>query len=138
MRVSEPCRLVLLRHGQSEWNAAGIFTGWENAHLTAHGELEAARAGSLLAEHGALPPSRTRPCSGGPSGRLTSRWRPRTATGSRCAGPGGSTGGTTERCKAGIPLVYDLGPDMRPDALGGQYLDPHAARDAIEGIRRIT
>ena len=35
----------------------------------------------------------------------------------------------------GIPLVYDLGPDMRPDALGGQYLDPHAARDAIEAIR---
>jgi 2,3-bisphosphoglycerate-dependent phosphoglycerate mutase len=35
----------------------------------------------------------------------------------------------------GIPLVYELGPDMRPDALGGQYLDPHAARDAIEAIR---
>jgi len=35
----------------------------------------------------------------------------------------------------GIPLVYALGPDLRPDALGGQYLDPHAARDAIEAIR---
>ena len=35
----------------------------------------------------------------------------------------------------GIPLVYELGPDMRPDALGGQYLDPHAARDAIQAIR---
>jgi 2,3-bisphosphoglycerate-dependent phosphoglycerate mutase len=35
----------------------------------------------------------------------------------------------------GIPLVYELGPDLRPDALGGQYLDPHAARDAIETIR---
>ena len=34
----------------------------------------------------------------------------------------------------GIPLVYELGPDMRPDALGGQYLDPHAARDAIAAI----
>jgi 2,3-bisphosphoglycerate-dependent phosphoglycerate mutase len=52
---SGPVRLVLLRHGQSEWNAAGIFTVWENAHLTAHGELEAARAGALLAEHGVLP-----------------------------------------------------------------------------------
>ena len=31
----------------------------------------------------------------------------------------------------GIPLVYELGPDLRPDALGGQYLDPHAAREAI-------
>jgi 2,3-bisphosphoglycerate-dependent phosphoglycerate mutase len=50
-----PARLVLLRHGQSEWNAAGVFTGWENAHLTARGEAEAARAGSMLAERGALP-----------------------------------------------------------------------------------
>jgi 2,3-bisphosphoglycerate-dependent phosphoglycerate mutase len=35
----------------------------------------------------------------------------------------------------GIPLVYELGPDLRPDAAGGRYLDPHAARDAIEAIR---
>ena len=32
----------------------------------------------------------------------------------------------------GIPLVYQLGPDLRPDALGSQYLDPHAARDGLE------
>ncbi len=69
-------RLVVLRHGQSEWNAAGLFTGWENAHLTAQGEREAARAGTLLAEHGV--------------------------------------------------------PDLHPDAMGGQYLDPHAARDGIQ------
>jgi 2,3-bisphosphoglycerate-dependent phosphoglycerate mutase len=50
-----PYRLVVLRHGQSEWNAAGVFAGWENAHLTAQGELEAIRAGALLAEHGVLP-----------------------------------------------------------------------------------
>jgi len=50
-----PCRLILLRHGQSEWNAAGVFTGWENAHLTAQGALEATRAGAMLAEHGVLP-----------------------------------------------------------------------------------
>ena len=31
----------------------------------------------------------------------------------------------------GNPLVYQLGPDLRPDALGGQYLDPHAGRDAV-------
>src|SRR5947209_10340639 len=53
--MTQPVRLVLLRHGQSEWNAAGIFTGWQNAHLTVHGKAEAARAGSMLAEHGALP-----------------------------------------------------------------------------------
>src|SRR5215470_15187263 len=50
-----PYRLVVLRHGQSGWNEAGMFTGWENAHLTTQGELEAARAGTLLAEHGVLP-----------------------------------------------------------------------------------
>ena len=50
-----PYRLVVLRHGQSEWNAAGLFTGWENAHLTAMGEEEALHAGSLLAEHGLFP-----------------------------------------------------------------------------------
>src|SRR5271165_4512128 len=48
-------RLVVLRHGQSEWNAAGIFTGWENAYLTATGEEEATRAGELLAEQGVYP-----------------------------------------------------------------------------------
>ena len=53
--MTQPVRLVLLRHGQSESNAAGIFTGWENAHLTARGEAEAGRAGSMLAEHGMLP-----------------------------------------------------------------------------------
>jgi 2,3-bisphosphoglycerate-dependent phosphoglycerate mutase len=29
----------------------------------------------------------------------------------------------------GMPRVYELGPDLRPDELGGQYLDPHAARE---------
>jgi bisphosphoglycerate-dependent phosphoglycerate mutase len=55
--MSEPWRgrLIVLRHGQSEWNAAGVFTGWANAHLTAHGEDEAGRAGALLAEAGMLP-----------------------------------------------------------------------------------
>ena len=53
--MSGRVHLVLLRHGQSEWNAAGIFTGWENAHLTAVGEEEATRAGTLLAEHGVYP-----------------------------------------------------------------------------------
>jgi 2,3-bisphosphoglycerate-dependent phosphoglycerate mutase len=50
-----PYRLVVLRHGQSEWNAAGLFAGWENAYLTTQGELQAAQAGALLGEHGLLP-----------------------------------------------------------------------------------
>jgi 2,3-bisphosphoglycerate-dependent phosphoglycerate mutase len=43
------CDLVLLRHGQSEWNARNVFTGWGNPDLTANGEREAARAGKVLA-----------------------------------------------------------------------------------------
>jgi 2,3-bisphosphoglycerate-dependent phosphoglycerate mutase len=35
----------------------------------------------------------------------------------------------------GIPLLYQLGPDLRPVLKGGQYLDPRAARDAIEAIQ---
>ncbi len=46
-------RLVLLRHGQSTWNAENLFTGWQDVPLSEAGEAEAARAGQLLAEEGA-------------------------------------------------------------------------------------
>ena len=51
----EPARLVLLRHGESEWNARNLFTGWANPGLTATGEREAIHAGQLLARHGQVP-----------------------------------------------------------------------------------
>jgi 2,3-bisphosphoglycerate-dependent phosphoglycerate mutase len=41
--------LVLLRHGQSRWNADNLFTGWHDVDLTDLGESEAADAGQLLA-----------------------------------------------------------------------------------------
>jgi 2,3-bisphosphoglycerate-dependent phosphoglycerate mutase len=47
--------LVLLRHGESEWNQKNLFTGWVDVGLTAVGESEARRGGELLAEHGLLP-----------------------------------------------------------------------------------
>ena len=244
------CCLVLLRHGQSEWNAAGIFTGWENAYLTATGEEEASRAGTLLAEHGVypaivhtslqrrtirtadlalaaadrdwIPVHRSWRLNGRHYGALQGRhkaqvraefgeqqfmgWRrsydatppplstaaehtqvsdPRYETLPPEARPRGESlrevsarllpywydaivpdlradgcvlvvsHGNTLRAlvkhldsipddqiaeldiPTGIPLVYELGPDMRPDALGGQYLDPLAARNAIEAIGRI-
>ena len=244
MTTPSPYRLVMLRHGQSEWNAAGIFTGWENAYLTAHGELEAAHAGTLLAEHGILPafvhtslqrrtirtadlalaaadrdwipvrrswrlngrhygalqgsnkaqvrkqhgeeqftlwrrsyavrpppideaawraqghdpryaglPPEARPRAeslADVSARLLPYWRDSIV-------PDLLTGGCVlvvshantlralvkyldsmpDEQIAGLeiptamPLVYELGPDLRPDDLGGQYLDPHAAREAI-------
>ena len=55
LAAGDTCRLVVLRHGESEWNASNLFTGWVNAALTAGGEREAARAGQLLAAHGILP-----------------------------------------------------------------------------------
>jgi 2,3-bisphosphoglycerate-dependent phosphoglycerate mutase len=47
--------LVLLRHGESEWNKANLFTGWVDVPLSDKGRQEAARSGQLLAEHGLLP-----------------------------------------------------------------------------------
>jgi 2,3-bisphosphoglycerate-dependent phosphoglycerate mutase len=44
--------LVLLRHGQSTWNAENRFTGWTDVGLTARGEAEARAAGRLLAAEG--------------------------------------------------------------------------------------
>lgn len=44
--------LVLVRHGQSEWNELNLFTGWRDPDLTAKGVDEAVRAGKLLHEKG--------------------------------------------------------------------------------------
>ena len=245
-----PYRLVVLRHGQSEWNAAGIFTGWENPHLTTRGEAEAARAGALLAEHGVLPVfahtslqrrtirtadlvlaaadrdwipvRRSWRLNGRHYGELQGRnkaevlrqygeqqvrlWRrsydvpppplDAPAVSSLAADPryrtvppdalpraesladvsarllpywydaivpdlraGGCvlvvSHGNTLRAlvkhlesipddriaelelPTGNPLVYQLAPDLRPDALGGQYLDPHAARDGVNAIKYL-
>jgi 2,3-bisphosphoglycerate-dependent phosphoglycerate mutase len=48
-------RLVLLRHGESEWNAKNLFTGWVDVGLSEKGRAEALRGGQLLAERGSLP-----------------------------------------------------------------------------------
>lgn len=47
--------LVLLRHGESEWNAKNLFTGWVDVDLSARGEAEVRRGGELLAARGLLP-----------------------------------------------------------------------------------
>lgn len=47
--------LILLRHGQSEWNKKNLFTGWVDVRLTDQGRSEAARAGELLKEAELLP-----------------------------------------------------------------------------------
>ena len=40
--------LILVRHGQSEWNEKNLFTGWENPGLTDKGKSEAENAGKLI------------------------------------------------------------------------------------------
>jgi 2,3-bisphosphoglycerate-dependent phosphoglycerate mutase len=47
--------LVLLRHGESDWNQKNLFTGWVDVDLTAAGEAEGRRGGELLVEHGLRP-----------------------------------------------------------------------------------
>ncbi|HEY9353254.1 MAG TPA: phosphoglyceromutase [Nocardioides sp.] len=48
-------KLVLLRHGESEWNALNLSTGWVDVDLTDKGRAEAVNGGKLLAEAGILP-----------------------------------------------------------------------------------
>lgn len=48
-------KLILIRHGQSEWNLANRFTGWWDVALTAQGVAEAEAAGALMLDRGVLP-----------------------------------------------------------------------------------
>jgi len=48
-------KLILLRHGESEWNQKNLFTGWVDVDINAKGEAEARRAAELLLDQGLLP-----------------------------------------------------------------------------------
>lgn len=109
-----PCRLVLLGHGQSEWNALDLFTGWVNVGLTVRGEREAGRAGQLLAGNDLLPAVHA---------LIKHRVSDAEIVGLDIP--------------TGIPLAYELGADMRPATRGGRYLDQRAAAKSIEAIRGL-
>lgn len=47
--------LILLRHGQSDWNAKNLFTGWVDVDITEQGAAEAVRGGEMMTESGMLP-----------------------------------------------------------------------------------
>src|ERR1700753_2181400 len=53
--MGETGPLVLLRHGESAWNALILFTGWVDVGLTDKGRAEAVRSGELLVENDLLP-----------------------------------------------------------------------------------
>lgn len=48
-------QLILLRHGESEWNLENRFSGWKDVDLTDLGKVEAKRSAALLAEEGLIP-----------------------------------------------------------------------------------
>lgn len=45
-------QLVIVRHGESEWNRSNRFTGWTDIDLSPNGLAEAHRADALLKQHG--------------------------------------------------------------------------------------
>lgn len=53
--MSDPYKLILLRHGHSEWNEKNLFTGWVDVDLAEQGLAEAARGATMLREAGLLP-----------------------------------------------------------------------------------
>src|ERR1019366_8825716 len=55
MTTNRTTQLILLRHGESQWNAKNLFTGWVDVRLSEKGEVEAKRGGQLLKERGLLP-----------------------------------------------------------------------------------
>ena len=48
-------KLILLRHGQSEWNAKNLFTGWVDVPLSDQGRQEAVHGGELMKQENILP-----------------------------------------------------------------------------------
>jgi len=48
-------KLLLIRHGESDWNKKNIFTGWANVPLSPDGEAEAAAGGKLIVAEGFAP-----------------------------------------------------------------------------------
>ncbi|HYJ75656.1 MAG TPA: phosphoglyceromutase [Kineosporiaceae bacterium] len=55
MSDSAPYTLVLLRHGESDWNAKNLFTGWVDVALSEKGRVEAENGGRMLADAGLQP-----------------------------------------------------------------------------------
>ena len=53
--MADTATLILLRHGESEWNALNLFTGWVDVDLTDKGRAEAANGGKLLRDADILP-----------------------------------------------------------------------------------
>ncbi len=73
--------LILLRHGESEWNAKNLFTGWVDVDLTDTGRQEATRAVNSWHVQICSPTSSTHHCSPALFAPVSWRSRPRTDSG---------------------------------------------------------
>ena len=93
-------KLILLRHGHSEWNAKNLFTGWVDVDLNDQGRAEAVRGGELLVENNILPDILYTSLLKRAINTANMRWTRRTAAGSRSSATGASTSATTARCRA--------------------------------------
>jgi len=154
--------LVLLRHGESEWNSKGLFTGWVDIGLSEVGAQEAVNGGKLLARSGLRPDVvhtsvltraiQTADITLQEAGLL---WLPvRRSWRLNERHYGALQGKDKARTRqefgdeqfmlwrrsydvppTGIPLVYELDDAYRPVVGGGRYLDPQAAAEAAEAVR---
>ena len=93
-------RLILLRHGTSDWNAKNLFTGWVDVDLTEKGRAEAARAGELIKDLDRQPDVLYTSLLRRAINTANSHWTRPTGIGFRCIATGGSTNATTARCRA--------------------------------------
>ena len=91
--------LILLRHGESDWNAKNLFTGWVDVGLTEKGQ-EAVRGGEQLREADLLPDVVHTSVLRRAISTACISLDAATGTGSRSAAPGASTSVTTARCRA--------------------------------------
>src|SRR5699024_2227182 len=107
--------LILLRHGESEWNQKNLFTGWVDVTLTDKGRAEGARAGELLRKKELIPDV-----------VYTSRLKRAILTANiplgaaELAGLAGALGIGVVADPGGVRLsaVLDLAPVLRPPASG--------------------
>ena len=100
MAPENTATLILLRHGESEWNALNLFTGWVGRRPHREGQGRGRPRGELIKERARRPTCCTPRCCAARSPPPTSRSTTPTGTGFRCIATGGSTNGTTARCRA--------------------------------------
>ena len=92
-------QLVLIRHGESEWNKLNLFTGWTDVELTDTGREEAAAGGRASKKRASTSTSATPRVSSAqftPSTSCSAKW---IASGCPSSNPGSSTSATTVRCR---------------------------------------